>query len=246
MNEWTRWLPKVQLGWLLLAGAGIAAFRLSILPWRPALLIVAVAVGGLTLVGFAGFIIMYARFRSGRRGGMRPCLLAVGFSLPPLAAVLFFGMQGAGLPPIHDITTDMVDPPAFVAAVRARSAGDNSPGYAGLATAEQQRTAYADISPLFLVEPPERAFSRCLDAAASLGWEVLDQNRYEGRIEAVARTAIFRFADDVVIRVRSEGAGSRIDIRSASRAGVGDLGVNAERIRTFIGLLKAAEERERQ
>jgi uncharacterized protein (DUF1499 family) len=177
---------------------------------------------------------------------MRPCLLAVGFSLPPLAAVLFFGVQGAGLPPIHDITTDMVDPPAFVAAVHARSAGDNSLGYAGLATAEQQRAAYADISPLILAEPPERAFSRCLDAATSLGWEVLDQNRHEGRIEAVARTAIFRFADDVVIRVRSEGAGSRIDIRSASRAGVGDLGVNAARIRAFIGLLKAAEERKRQ
>lgn len=53
------------------------------------------------------------------------------------------------------------------------------------------------------------------------------------RFEATARTSVYRFADDIVVVVRPKDRVSRIDIRSVSRIGLGDRGVNATRIREF-------------
>ena len=55
-----------------------------------------------------------------------------------------------------------------------------------------------------------------------------------GQIEVVARTAIMGFRDDVAIRVRPDGDGARIDMRSASRYGHHDFGTNAARIRGLL------------
>jgi uncharacterized protein (DUF1499 family) len=60
-----------------------------------------------------------------------------------------------------------------------------------------------------------------------------------GRIEANETTRWFRFTDDVVIRVAPDGAGSRVDVRSVSRVGRSDFGVNAGRIRAYTAALKA-------
>jgi uncharacterized protein (DUF1499 family) len=84
--------------------------------------------------------------------------------------------------------------------------------------------------------PPVQAFEHCLATAQALGWQVVAQDRQQGRIEAIDRTLIFGFVDDIAIRITPQGDGSRIDLRSASRAGVSDLGVNAKRIRTFTTL----------
>ena len=62
----------------------------------------------------------------------------------------------------------------------------------------------------------------------------------EGRLEATARTRWFGFRDDVVVRVRPDGAGSRVDVRSVSRVGRSDLGTNARRIRGFMDALRSA------
>jgi uncharacterized protein (DUF1499 family) len=79
---------------------------------------------------------------------------------------------------------------------------------------------------------------RALDAARSLGWEVVASDAATGRIEATATSRWFGFKDDVVVRIRPEGAGSRVDVRSMSRVGVGDLGANAERVREFLAKLR--------
>ncbi len=228
----THWLVKLQTLWWLLALAAVIGFRTSLLSWRPALLATAAAAGGLALTGFVSLALLFALVRSGRRGG-KQCLIATALSLPALIGVLVLGLQGAKAPPIHDISTDTVNPPVFSAAKALRTAGDNSLAHAGAAIAEPQQRAYPDIVPIAASMGPAEAFQACRAVATGLGWRIIAENSAEGVIEAVDRTLIFGFADDIVVRVAPTAGGSRIDLRSASRVGVSDLGANAKRIRAF-------------
>jgi len=161
--------------------------------------------------------------------------------LAAVAAVPVGYLRTAGrVPPIHDITTDPDDPPAFVAVVARRTGARNPVQYAGAAVADQQRRAFPDLVPLRVAAPPERAFAAVEAAARALGWEIVAAVPGEGRLEATATTAWFGFKDDVVVRIRAEGSGSRVDVRSLSRIGVGDLGTNAARVRAFLARLRAS------
>lgn len=143
------------------------------------------------------------------------------------------------VPPIHDITTDPDDPPAFAAVVAARAAdGGNPAAYEGSKIAEQQRQAYPDIAPVALALPPEAAFNRALDAAKQMGWTIVAADGAAGRIEASDRSRWFGFTDDIVVRIEASGSGSRIDIRSSSRLGRSDFGVNAARVRAYLAELR--------
>jgi uncharacterized protein (DUF1499 family) len=142
------------------------------------------------------------------------------------------------VPPIHDITTDTANPPKFVAIVPLREKNWNSLEYGGPAVAKEQHNAYPDIVPLLMAAPPERTFNRALSVAKRMGWIIIEANKAEGRIEAVASTLWFGFKDDIVIRIEKSDSESRVDIRSVSRVGVSDLGTNAKRIREFLREMK--------
>ncbi|WP_028317829.1 DUF1499 domain-containing protein [Desulfobulbus elongatus] len=230
----TQWLLKGQMLWLVLAVAGVLAFRAALLTWRPALMLVAVAIGGLVLTGFVSLLVLFSLLRAGRRGSAAACLAAAGLGLLALVGVLLAGVHGAKAPPIHDITTDPGNPPLFGIASQLRTSGDNPIAYSGGATADLQRQAYPDIVPLTVALAPAEAFARSLAVAERLGWRIVGQSREQGSIEAVDRTLVFGFTDDIAIRIVAAGDGSRIDLRSASRAGVSDLGTNAKRIRAFV------------
>jgi uncharacterized protein (DUF1499 family) len=123
-------------------------------------------------------------------------------------------------------------------AVLAQRAGAANPAeYGGADVAAQQRTAYPDIRPVTLSDPPARAFERALAAARGEGWEIVAAVPAEGRIEATDTTRWFGFKDDVVVRVKPEGSGSRVDVRSLSRVGKSDVGKNASRIREYLRAL---------
>jgi uncharacterized protein (DUF1499 family) len=120
-----------------------------------------------------------------------------------------------------------------------RSRATNPAQYAGLYAAEQQREAYPDVAPLELSVPAKQAYDHALAMVNKRRWLVLDAreplpNRRDGRIEAVARTPIMGFREDIVIRVRSVDESSRVDVRSSSRYGFHDLGSNASRIRAYL------------
>ena len=233
MKKRTHWLLNVQFLWLATALAAVFGFRFSLLPWRTAIMMVAAAVGGLMLTGFFSLLVLFMLLRAGRRDGGKHCLLSAVLSLPALISVLLMGMQGAKAPPIHDITTDTDNPPVFRAAQTLRLAGDNSIDYPGKTAAERQQQAYPDIKPIETPLLPTETFAQSLATAEKLRWRVIGQEREQGLIEAVDQTLIFGFTDDIIIRIAPSGNGSRIDLRSASRAGISDLGVNAERIRDF-------------
>jgi uncharacterized protein (DUF1499 family) len=140
-------------------------------------------------------------------------------------------------PAIHDLTTDVGEPPPFEAVLPLRAGAANPPGYdAGVAAV--QREAYPDIQPLMLQVPPQRAFDRALAAATQLGWQIVARDPARGRIEAVDTTFWFGFKDDIVVRIRETGDGSRVDVRSKSRVGRGDVGANARRIRAFLSRVR--------
>ncbi len=140
-------------------------------------------------------------------------------------------------PRINDVTTDTDDPPQFVAVIPLRT-GVNSAAYGGAAVAAQQHAGYPDIAPLDLGIAPAAAFARALTAARAMEWALVSTDSAAGRIEATATTPWLRFKDDVVIRIRRRDGGSRVDVRSASRIGGGDIGTNARRIREFLGRLR--------
>jgi len=145
------------------------------------------------------------------------------------------------VPPIHDITTDPGNPPAFVAVVPLRQGeGVNPVAYEGAKIAEQQRRAYPDIVPLTVGLGPDAAFGRALDTAEQMGWTIVASDKAAGRIEASQRSRWMGFTDDIVVRVIPASSGSRIDLRSSSRYGRNDFGVNAARIRAYLTALRAA------
>ena len=144
-------------------------------------------------------------------------------------------------PPIHDITTDVRNPPVFVAVAPLRRDAPNPVEYQGDSIAAQQQKAYPDLRPLMMAMPVDSAFSLALRTAREMDWELVDQNRREGRIEATATTPWMGFKDDVVIRVTAASGISRVDVRSKSRVGRGDVGANAKRIRQYLERLRASD-----
>lgn len=148
--------------------------------------------------------------------------------------------RGMKAPPIHDITTDTTNPPAFVAILPLRRLdARNAADYAGPAVAAVQEKAFPDIRPLVVPQPVEAVFAAARAVVTDRGWTLVDASLPDGRIEATAETPWMHFKDDVVIRIRQEADGTRVDMRSTSRVGKGDLGVNAARVRDFLASLKS-------
>lgn len=151
---------------------------------------------------------------------------------------LYWQQRAQSAPPIHDISTDLEDPPAFVAMVRLREDAPNPPEYAGEETAEAQREAYPDIQPLFLDHDLQSVMDEAVMLVMGRRWDLVAINRQEGRIEATEKLGWFGFKDDVVLRFTESEGGTRVDMRSKSRIGRGDVGVNARRIDRFLSDLE--------
>lgn len=151
--------------------------------------------------------------------------------------------EGENIPPIHDISTDTVNPPEFVAVLPLRADEPNTTVYGGSddvtpqTLAEMQTDAYPDLTTRTLSDPPDVVFERALAAVDRLGWELVAQVPEEGRIEATDTTFWYRFKDDVVIRIQPAPNGTMVDARSLSRVGRGDAGTNARRLRAFFDVL---------
>ena len=190
-----------------------------------------------TLLGglFSSVIALIGLFLS--RGGRDPvgfqrALVGLAIALALLIVVLGAASTGGDAPPINDITTDLLDPPAFADPALV-------PDYRGRNMSYPEefvpivREAYSDLAALPVPDAPADALLRAEEVAESLGWEIVAKDGSRGALYARDVTAIFRFVDDVVVRVKPTSGGSLVDVRSKSRDGRGDLGANAARIRAF-------------
>jgi len=142
-------------------------------------------------------------------------------------------------PYIHDITTDIEDPPTFVIVGQIRTPDHHSIEYEGREVTEEQVKAYPDLETLVLEKNLEEVFGIAERVLTEMGLAIVSADINEGRIEATATTFLFGFKDDMVIRFKSFNEDSiAIDVRSQSRVGKSDLGQNAKRIRQFMNALK--------
>jgi uncharacterized protein (DUF1499 family) len=241
------WARNLAVFSIIAVVVSILIVRFGFLEMKPAIATFFGALGLAALsilIGLAGFA---AIWQNGTRG-MSRILVAFVIDAAILAYPAYLLLQYRKLPPIHDITTDPIDPPRFDALARLRSGdGANTAVYAGLYSAEQQRQAYPDIEPVQLEIPVDRAYTIALQLVNKRKWLVIDERapqppRRVGRIEAVARTPIMGFREDVSIRVSPDGDDSRVDIRSSSRYFESDLGSNAQRVSKLIDDINTAAE----
>jgi uncharacterized protein (DUF1499 family) len=162
--------------------------------------------------------------------------LGAGGAAALAAALVFLGAaaSGAGAPRINDFTTDLADPPAFKHAATLPPNQGRDLGYPP-AFADVQRACCPDLKPA-VIPGGRDALTQARDVAAKMpSWQVTAFDAQTGTIEAVCTSRLFHFQDDIVIRVRPQADGSsRIDMRSKSRDGQGDMGVNARRIRNYM------------
>ena len=175
-----------------------------------------------------------------RRRGFVAAVLAIVIGIAAAWVPVDWFLRAQRLPELNDISTDISNPPPLIVTNQLRRGAANPPAYPGPSAGVLQRSAYPEIQPVILPVPPAEAFRRVDKVAMAMDWEVVARAPDEGRLEAIATSGWFGFRDDIVVRIRPEGTGSRVDIRSKSRVGESDLGVNAQRVREFIARLKAA------
>lgn len=196
--------------------------------------------GIIALIGFLGSMtgLIFSPSHSSRT---HLVLAIVGILLggSTVTALSYWANEAGKYPPIHDITTDTESPPAFKAIVPLRRDAPNMTEYGGEKIAKIQKEHYPEIKTLYMGITYPDAFNRALQAAESTSWEIVDASEQEGRIEATHTLPWYGFKDDIVIRVDSVGTdSSKIDVRSVSRIGRGDIGVNAQRIRDYLARIK--------
>jgi hypothetical protein len=252
---WARRIALFSLAATLIAVIIVRSGALEIVPALStlagalvlAVLAILLALGAAIVIWFEGI------------GGVREAVTAFFIGLALIAYPLYLGLRAYHLPAIYDVTTDPIDPPRFDAIARLRPRDANPITYEGLYAAELQHAAYSDIEPDLIDATPQEAYDAAMKVIIKRKWRIVDArppqgggprvtdaraprapqppppSPRDGFIEAIARTPILGFRDDVVVRVRPTSDGARIDVRSASRYGRHDLGTNAARVRSLIG-----------
>lgn len=242
-------IAVIALGVLVVLLSG-PANRLGITDFRTALL----ALGIGALIAALGALATAVGLVAGaaRRAPVPRALAATGLvvALGVLGYILYWMVQARSAPVLHEVSTDLDDPPAFVElkAVRERLPHVNPSEYVAevqgrtgpIDVPAAQRKSYPEIQPLSLDVTPDEAYARARRAAERLGWEIVAEAPAEGRIEATDTSMFFGFTDDIVVRVRPVNGGSRVDVRSKSRVGLSDLGANAGRVRAFLEAMQSA------
>jgi len=229
------WSRRIAVFSLAVAALAVLIARADLLETVPVLVTFGAALALAVLaiaIAFASFVTLWINGGPGFADAITAVLIGAAL----LGYPGYLAYKGYSLPAIKDITTDPIDPPRFEVVARLRP--PNSSNYPGLATAELQKEAWPDIEPLFVNVSPKAAFDGAMAVITKRKWRIVDplppQPNREGHIEAIARTPIMGFRDDVVVRIRPARDGARIDIRSASRYGTADFGANAARVLALL------------
>ena len=221
-----------SLAILLLMPIAALGTRFGIWPFTIGLLLVALSMLSSVLIQIINAIWL---IRKPKKAGTKTALRwASLFALPPLIIVaITLTNMSKGYPPIHNISTDTSNPPQFTQALLQRSSDSNPLDYSS-ELAEIQQAAYPDLASLLSNKSVSETYEKALAICLENGWEVYGKNPENGTIEAVDTSFWFGFKDDIIVRIVATDTGSKMDLRSVSRVGVSDIGVNANRIRDFI------------
>jgi uncharacterized protein (DUF1499 family) len=232
---WSRRLSRFVTLVLLVTVIG---HRVDLIDTPTALVLLGLSWTGAVFALVCGLSAFSAIWRLGIEG-LGQAFTGVISSVPVLAVPVYFVVLLASTPRLTDVTTDLVDPPQFTAAAALRAPTDKGIVYPGPAAVAVQQQNYPEIRSFRVALEPAGAYEAVKAVVEEQGWEVtLDRpptdDNQEGKLEAVARSLLMAFKDDVAIRVRPAGSRVRIDIRSASRFGGHDFGANARRVTQFL------------
>jgi uncharacterized protein (DUF1499 family) len=237
------WSQAIMIGSIVgavLLPLGALGHRLGIWSFGTGFVFLAAGAFLSVIVVLGGIVALIVALRTGREAD-RP-LLYIGLLIGGAIAVLVLAQVGTArsVPPIHNISTDVTDPPSFDVAMGLRGTDSNPVDYDAAKLASLQEAAYPRVKPIVSDRTVAESFDRALNVLNGMGIEVVNADPAAGRIEAVATSFWFGFKDDLVVRVRARGTGSVVDLHSVSRVGQSDLGVNAKRIEEFIDQFNAA------
>lgn len=237
--------------------AGALSFRLGLLPFGVSFSTFVLGLVACVLVSMTAAALIFRRLARKQRLEKMSVWLFLCL-LPVVVVVDQVGLAGFQAPAIHDISTDLAQPPVFVFALSERGPGDNTLEHGGDVLAEQQRLGYPHLVPLLVSASKAEVWAAARAAIAENNWRVLGEEKSRGHIEAVATTPLMGFADDIVIRISAQAPSTEtasdsggnakqpvaqsyiVDVRSVSRVGVSDLGANAARIEAFLKALQTA------
>jgi len=220
-------------------------YRFGFLHFRLSLLVFAIAMLVCTLVFLVGLFKLAVCIYKKQRFPVELVPLLLACALIPALTFNNIGAGALNAVMIHDITTDMDNPPVFVFIQPDDGYRINSLVYPGGEVSATQRQAYPDIKTFVSPVPARRVYQKAVFISSLLGWEIIAKDLGGLRYEAVTKTPLFGFVDDIAVRITPlAGGGSAVDVRSMSRVGISDLGTNAKRIRRFLGELEAVLEQE--
>jgi len=240
-----RWATRIALFSASLVVVGVVLHRLTSFPTRVALNLFAVGLAGGGLALLVGLVALVQIWRRGFGGAGKAAFGAL-LPLMLMAWPLTFLPALMNLPQINDVTTDVASPPQFVALAKVRTGDANPAPYPGGRFAQEQQKAYPDLRTFYVDRGVEEAYGLAEEAVRKLKWRVASsepppagKQARIGTLEATDLTPVIGFPDDVVVRVEGNDNRAHIDVRSASRYGVADLGQNASRVRRFLAELQA-------
>lgn len=220
----------------LLLGFPIAiiAYRMQLWEMRTSFnLIKFTGYASIAMLALVILIGIYALFKQ-QKDIVKSCTLTAILLAIPVVGLSLQATKAKSLPFLHQVSTDTVNLPQFEKVITLRGENSNPLAYDREKLAPLQLAAYPELQSIISKLNTEQAFSKSVKTANELGWEVVAQNQQEGIIEAVDTTLLWRFKDDIAIRIEATETGSKIDLRSISRVGGTDLGANAARITKFI------------
>lgn len=224
---------------LVILLTGPLGYKFGFIDLMPSLVSLLVALLGSVLVFIGAFVFVFIANKKKLVKNRNMLLLSMVLSLLPMIVMGPQITRTGSVPPIHDITTDTENPPEFYEIVKHRvhAANDLAYGSEQLPARElaaMQLAAYPNVKPLETGLAIEEAVSRAESVLKSQGLDIVSVDPEAGLVEATATTFWFGFKDDLVVRVTGTEGGSRIDVRSISRVGQSDIGVNARRIEKFL------------
>lgn len=239
MTKPVRWALRSTVLAIVLALSGLAAAHFGLVSGSVGFGLVLSSVLPVSLglvLGVTGLVQRVSGPRPRVLAGLSTTIAAVHF------AVLLAPLAGSfDAPIINDVSTDPAHPVMFDpegTAAKAAQAAGRSLSLPGPEVVNAQRASYPDLHTVMLAAGSEQVRERVRDAALGLGWEVTYQRPDGTHLEATDTTRVFRFVDDIAVRIRATDIGTAVDVRSRSRSGKGDFGANAARIARFTAALR--------
>jgi uncharacterized protein (DUF1499 family) len=203
---------------------------------------------GAVLCAIVAFVVIWCSGRKGAGQALAGLVLAVILLAYPAA----LAERLARLPPLDDISTDVIDPPAFSLSQQALAARDGTtPASLPASLREAQARAYPKILPILIDLDGAEAFAAVRKAITAAGWRIVAAQPPGGRsgqghIDAIATSLVLGFPYDITVRLRPLVGQTRIDLRSVARVSAYDPADNPRHIEKFERALEAEIDRKKE